>query len=274
MKQADWLSGKDLTRMVAYLTRGNASPNVAGGQGWRTSERKLHLWVEACREVADPGTAFSNLMPLHVRVEDWSRPHDSWLKECPIATRVALLHDIIGNPFVQQFLPLDTGDYIAKGRNPRWGFRPRCSWLTPTVVLLAQVAYDQPVKTCRTCDGRPKQTRFHGPGATNPYTWECNGCYGTGRRESGVIDTSYLTVLSDALEEAGCPAHKGIEGCNKCGGTGAAHDDGPMWDKGPRCSTCKGKGTLPIPHPFLAHLRSPGPHVRGCWVLDLLLGKE
>jgi hypothetical protein len=25
---------------------------------------------------------------------------------------------------------------------------------------------------------------------------------------------------------------------------------------------------------ILDHLRSPGPHVRGCWVLDLLLGKE
>src|SRR5262249_38974215 len=25
---------------------------------------------------------------------------------------------------------------------------------------------------------------------------------------------------------------------------------------------------------ILGHLRSPGPHVRGCWVVDLLLGKE
>jgi hypothetical protein len=25
---------------------------------------------------------------------------------------------------------------------------------------------------------------------------------------------------------------------------------------------------------FLSHLRSPGPHVRGCWAVDLLLGKE
>jgi hypothetical protein len=25
---------------------------------------------------------------------------------------------------------------------------------------------------------------------------------------------------------------------------------------------------------LLGHLRGPGPHVRGCWVLDLLLGKE
>jgi hypothetical protein len=25
---------------------------------------------------------------------------------------------------------------------------------------------------------------------------------------------------------------------------------------------------------ILSHLRGPGPHVRGCWVLDLLLGKS
>jgi hypothetical protein len=25
---------------------------------------------------------------------------------------------------------------------------------------------------------------------------------------------------------------------------------------------------------ILAHLRSPGPHYRGCWAVDLLLGKE
>jgi hypothetical protein len=25
---------------------------------------------------------------------------------------------------------------------------------------------------------------------------------------------------------------------------------------------------------ILSHLRSPGPHVRGCWAVDLVLGKE
>ena len=25
---------------------------------------------------------------------------------------------------------------------------------------------------------------------------------------------------------------------------------------------------------LLSHLRSPGPHVRGCWALDLVLGKS
>lgn len=48
----------------------------------------------------------------------------------------------------------------------------------------------------------------------------------------GLFDTSWLAVLSDALEDAGC-------------------DDATL----------------------LGHLRGPGLHVRGCWALDLILGK-
>ena len=61
----------------------------------------------------------------------------------------------------------------------------------------------------------------------------CSVCRGTGGGVNGLIDPARLAVLSDALEEAGCPDET-----------------------------------------LLAHLRSPGPHVRGCWVLDLVLGKE
>ena len=28
------------------------------------------------------------------------------------------------------------------------------------------------------------------------------------------------------------------------------------------------------PEEMIAHLRSPGPHARGCWAVDLLLGKS
>jgi hypothetical protein len=49
---------------------------------------------------------------------------------------------------------------------------------------------------------------------------------------SGQLDPQRLTILADALEEAGA---------------------------GPE---------------LLAHLRSPGPHVLGCWAVDLILGKE
>jgi hypothetical protein len=56
--------------------------------------------------------------------------------------------------------------------------------------------------------------------------------YDDRRLPSGVLDPARLTVLADALEDAGC--------------ADAA---------------------------ILAHCRRPGEHVRGCWVVDLLLGK-
>jgi hypothetical protein len=71
------------------------------------------------------------------------------------------------------------------------------TWRTPTVISVLRAAYDN---------------------RTSP---------------SGLLDPVRLTILADALEEAGC-ADEAI----------------------------------------LGHLRSPGLHVRGCWVLDLLLNRE
>jgi hypothetical protein len=79
-------------------------------------------------------------------------------------------------------------------------FRPAAvdpAWLTPTPTGLATAAYEE---------------------RTLP---------------SGELDPARLSVLADALEDAGC-------------------SDADL----------------------LGHLRSPGPHVRGCWALDLILGKE
>jgi hypothetical protein len=50
---------------------------------------------------------------------------------------------------------------------------------------------------------------------------------------SGELDSVRLSILSDALEEAGCPNQE-----------------------------------------ILGHLRSPGPHCRGCWALDLCLSRS
>jgi hypothetical protein len=70
-------------------------------------------------------------------------------------------------------------------------------WQTPTVLALAQAAYNE---------------------RTMP---------------AGTLEPDRLAVLADALEDSGCT-------------------DADM----------------------LLHLRGPGPHVRGCWVVDLLLGKS
>jgi len=70
-------------------------------------------------------------------------------------------------------------------------------WQTPTVVSLAQAAYEERILP------------------------------------AGTLDPDRLAILADALEDAGC------ENAD-----------------------------------ILSHLRGPGPHGRGCWVLDLLLGEE
>lgn len=59
-----------------------------------------------------------------------------------------------------------------------------------------------------------------------------------------------MPMLADALEDAGCPPRLSCDCMN---------DD---W--------CDGWKVNPLIH----HLRCSGPHVRGCWVLDLILGKE
>ncbi len=73
-----------------------------------------------------------------------------------------------------------------------------------------------------------------------------------------------LPILADALEEAGCV---GTDPCPHCGGKGY-HDTGMVRF---RCLAC-GDGRLP--HPLVAHLRSPGPHARGCYAVDLILGDK
>ena len=80
-----------------------------------------------------------------------------------------------------------------------------------------------------------------------------------------------LPILADALEEAGCPADVP---CEWCRGTGCTGWRGNLQtgSADPVCAGCDSRGTLP--HPLLAHLRSPGPHARGCHALDLVLGKE
>jgi hypothetical protein len=88
-----------------------------------------------------------------------------------------LVRDVMGNPFRPVAL------------NP--------AWLTPSVLALAQAAYDNRILP------------------------------------AGTLEPARLAVLADAVEEAGC-------------------DNADI----------------------LNHLRQPGEHVRGCWVADLLLGKE
>jgi len=76
------------------------------------------------------------------------------------------------------------------------------------------------------------------------------------RQGDGTLDPVRLLVLADALEEAGCVRRP----CLICAIERARGGPGEV-----RCGCAESD--------LLAHLRSAGPHVRGCWAVDLLLLK-
>jgi hypothetical protein len=84
-------------------------------------------------------------------------------------------------------------------------------------------------------------------------------------------DWGRLGVLADALVDSGVP--ETVEGpCRRCHGEGAV-----LFAKDAmcRCDECNGSGTGRAPNPILAHARDPeAVHSRGCFLLDLILGKS
>jgi hypothetical protein len=101
----------------------------------------------------------------------------------------------------------------------------------------AYVAPD-PTEAARQCDliadlfGNPFRPVRLAPAWVGPWVLSlARAAYDERQLPSGELDLARLSVLADALEEAGC-------------------SDGGL----------------------LSHLRSPGPHVRGCFAVDLCLG--
>jgi hypothetical protein len=126
---------------------------------------------------------------------------------------------------------------------------------------------------------RPYHVRWAG----GPIPSLANAAYENRDPQTGCLDTFRLSLLADALEEAGCPQTEKVltlmgDDCLACGGK-CVHS-GLGRAEAIECVPCRrvwlnGEHYLwPQPHPLLAHLRSTGPHVRGCWALDLVLGKE
>jgi RecJ-like exonuclease len=195
----------------------------------------------------------------------------------PHATQATLLREIAGNPYRPVTLPKSElrcvrcggKGTIARPDTP-WSYgtlidadQQTCGlckgkgtvncpspWLTPQVLSLAQAAYEErPGRKCVVCYGSGREIHIGDLPPTNPR--QCQVCHGTGHLEDGTLDPVRLAILADALEEAGCTDEAILR-------------------------HLRGEEIILSPHMprvgLWGHLRSP--HVRGCWSLDVILGKE
>jgi hypothetical protein len=205
----------------------------------------------------------------------------------------ALLREIVGNPgrpvtlcgmerkpFHNQHAHVDrNGGFWLEAECPA------CAAIrTPTVLALAEAAYAcraEP-RPCQKCRGTGKElspvyddsptsstsvrVARYSPVMNSPCP-DCHGA-GTGRSDDGALDPDRLGVLADALEEAGCNnvdllMHlRGKERCPGCVGVASTAATTADAERS-RCNRwCPG----------WIDLRSP--HVRGCWVVDMIIGRE
>lgn len=304
MTEQGWLTSTDPAAMLT---------SVNHGHGPEISDRKLRLYACAlvrqmwgqinqrqreAIEVAERieiGAGFSHFDTVGswvcLRTTDGMFDHQWWERTigtgnpCPPGY-ADILREVVGNPYSPHVvLPRDLDTVLKRGAS---NYEQRnvllSDWLTPTVLMLAGRAYEERVgRKCEKCCGTGAQTcskcsgegcSVYGIAANGPCTAgdPCRDCQGTGRIEDGSLDNVTLAALADALEEAGCPptvlCHRQCYDATISGNTMRVwHDE---WGNVFECE-CKG-GVAP--HPILAHLRSPGPHVRGCHVVDLILNKE
>jgi len=247
--EQEWLTISDPIAMRNFLLNTPAHLNVNGRpwSEWKPRDRKLQLAAEAIWSLrfCTLGKKEADLMHLARCVKD--TPNRSF-----IPAFVHILRDIVGNPFQPVTLPLGEPCPVYVTGREVWcsAYHKPSPVLTPLVLQLAEAAY-------------------------------------TVRTGTGTLDNDALAVLSDALEEAGLPERVT---CERCSGSGALTVEATpnsisYWQGNVTtelgCGYCGGEsvengrnGSGRQPNPILAHLREPGPHYRGCWATDILLGKE
>lgn len=185
-----------------------------------------------------------------------------------ILTRGAnLLRCIVGNPYRPTpvaYSKENVDDSIERGDHWFWA-----GWRTPTVLSLAQAAYEERGSECKVCRGKGRFFRIARPEIKEP----CVACHGTGRTVTdGTLDATRLAILADALQDVGCPGNheivrhlQGWKLCPKCLGTKTINTGaGDYGDEYIPCNLCEATGRI----------RSDAPHVRGCCCVDTILGKE
>ena len=252
MTEAEWRSSEDPAAMLAWRT-GRYPDGTRVAVGGCLSDRKLRLFACACcRQVWHLLTDERSRRAVEVAERYADGAVGAW--ECEMAAKGA-----------------SDADEAARRAEPRahWA----ASWAADTrrpgevaraLLYLPRNAAAQ-AALLREIVGNPfrpvSRSDQHGsqPGVVIPARFFTPTVLSIARAAyderltDGSLDPARLAVLSDALEEAGCTDEAVLR-----------HLRGWV----PEISTGLG-----LPPGEVYWMRSPGPHVRGCRALDLILGK-
>ena len=243
MTESEWLASTDPRAMVEAV-RGKAS------------NRKLRLFVLAVSWLIGPTKDQSGLLKARANAERMAEG------------------DVPGQ-WSEKFW-VDNPNAIGAAQQAVWSQSPRMA--APIASLLRDIV-GNPFRVvtlvacnCGACVAPGKQ-HHNGPCAVRRLRTPtvrnlAQVAYDERDEVTGHLDPLTLAALADALEEAGCKR----ELCQECGGSRRIWVDYPPVE--PHWNGCHDCDCGLDPQSFLGHLRSPGPHVRGCWAVDLVLGKE
>lgn len=280
MTEAEWLVCDEPVRMLERLT----GKSVRGGFGAEPqpppSARKLRLFACACWRASKQGsTGFLEALLQLEELAEGKREVFTNLAEPYICATVdvsQLLHWLARDLW-------GAGDPMGPPTDKDVQRQKYAAHLLREIVGNPFRPVALPRKKCERCGGLPRGVRHPEGGRVT-----CPVCLG----KLSVPDVTPTVLalaahiyetrdfeacgpLADALEEAGCPEKVA---CPECGGDGIHKEV-----SGAKlvCRTCGNSrerphtpGTGHIPSPILSHLRSGGPHARGCWAVNLVLGKE
>lgn len=247
MTESDWLTSDNPQKMLDALQWSETRVRDEDGEyssvlrsRRRVSDRKLRLFVVAC--AGGPEAA-----------GDWNE----WAEREDQAGEFLSLDGALY--FTGQKIGQHHPYKLQRGEKGRQADLLRDIFGNPYRSLLS----------CWQCDGRGILRVYRGEPSQGHEEKRCPECLGRWLtwRDGLVVqmpqqihdgrDFAAMPILADALEEAGCQNEAILRHCR-------GQEPCPSHETVRVCDLCQDRGWMPL----------RGPHVRGCWVLDLILGKE
>lgn len=187
----------------------------------------------------------------------------------------ALTRDIWGNPFKPMWVRRSTFEQLPVTKAPI-STLPGALVVESMTSVRVEILEDSWLtwndgtipKLARAIRGGERCEICEGPGDVRHEIQSCPACRNTGKTSP---DWSLMPIMADALEESGCQNEeilmhcRGMERCPNCLGLPSPITAIDMRSGIPRVISCVSRqcenGLIPL----------RGPHVAGCWVLDLIL---